>query len=89
VARCSRRYLKQNREEKIFTEEATTTTTTTYTYTYLLEPLLLQHALQRLERISTQEPAAAAVLLLLLLLLLRLADSRMRATHHLPHSSFP
>jgi DNA-binding TFAR19-related protein (PDSD5 family) len=75
---------KQNREEKIFTEEATTTTTT-YTYKYLLEPLLLQHALQRLERISTQEPAAAAVLLLLL----RLADSRMRATHHLPHSSFP
>jgi hypothetical protein len=63
-----------------------TTTTTTYSYTYLLEPLLLQHALQRLERISSQEPAAAAVLLLLLL---RLADSRMRATHHLPHSSFP
>jgi hypothetical protein len=67
VARCSRRYFKQNREEKIFTEEATTTKTT-YIYTYLLEPLLLQRTPQRLERISTQEPAVAAILLLILLL---------------------
>jgi hypothetical protein len=31
-------------------------------------PLLLHHTPQRLERISTQEPAVAAILLLLLLL---------------------